>query len=213
MADQHDEIDKLTDHEYDGIQEFDNKLPGWWLTGFYFTIFFGVVYLLIYHVFSIGPSSEEEYRAEMFNAFRKHNPDAYLARVTGAKAAKKTYTLLTKASDLNAGKAIFEDPARQCVVCHKADMGGVIGPNLTDDYWLNGFGVESLMNNIRNGFLEKGMMPYGNNIRMTDKQLNQVVSYIISMRGTNPAEPKPVDTERARLYTQTEIDSILAINQ
>ena len=58
----------LLGHEYDGIQELDNDLPRWWLFGFYFTIAFGVVYWLYYHVSTLGPTPHQEYLSEMASA-------------------------------------------------------------------------------------------------------------------------------------------------
>jgi len=119
----------ILDHDYDGIKELDNNLPPWWVYLFYGTIIFAVVYLARYHIFD-GDSISVEYDKEVAQAkidieeYKKNNPDLIDA---------DSVVLLTEASDLAAGKAIFTE---RCSVCHKVDGGGGIGPNLTDKYWI-----------------------------------------------------------------------------
>jgi len=190
------EKDKLLDHDADGIQEFDNNLPKWWLYGFYVTIALSVVYMFYYHVYS-GPSwnvlwfwergSTSEYTAEVASA-----------KAMYANAPKKgpiKAVLLTDAASLEKGKDIFENK-NLCVTCHRADLGGQVGPNLTDSLWINGCSLEEIMTNITTGFPDKGMIPYGSGTKLSDEELMQVASYVISKRGTNPVDAKPVDPAR-----------------
>ena len=104
---------------------------------------------------------------------------------------------LAGADDIEAGRAIFMAERNLCYTCHRTDLGGRIGPNLTDGYWLHGCTVAEAMANIKNGFKAKGMLPYGSGKRLTDLELQQVASFIISMQGSDPANPKPVEVERA----------------
>ena len=104
-------------------------------------------------------------------------------------AFRKCVEILTEASDINAGKAIFEE---RCVVCHKSDGGGGIGPNLTDDYWILGGGMENILKTLNEGGRAgKGMISWKNTF--DNDQLQQLASYVISLNGTTPANPKEAE--------------------
>ncbi len=186
--------DELLDHEYDGIREFDNALPRWWLYGFYFTIAFSVVYVVNYHVLPTPlwgrPGMVAEYEAEMAEAERlaASRPKAAAAVVTAA---------LTDEDSLAKGRAIYEGP-NLCSACHREDLGGLVGPNLTDDLWIHGCTPAELVNNIATGFPTQGMLPYGSGTPLSDEELLQVVSYILSKAGSNPPDPRAVDPEREK---------------
>ncbi|RNC87225.1 MAG: cytochrome C oxidase subunit III [Winogradskyella sp.] len=175
----------ILDHNYDGILELDNKLPPWWLYGFYATILFGVIYLARFHVFGDYTQSEE-YDTEV--AIAKAEIEEW------KKTAKdlvdvNTVTLLTEASDINAGKIIFNE---RCVACHKADGGGGIGPNLTDEYWILGGGIKNVFRTISEGGRDgKGMVPWKTELKPSE--MAQVASYILGFQGTIPAEPKAAE--------------------
>lgn len=177
---QEDEI--ILDHNYDGIKELDNNLPPWWVYGFYVTIVFGVVYLIRFHVFN-DYTQTEEYETEV--------AEALVAIEEYKKTAKNlvdvnTVTLLTDAADLTAGKSIF---TTNCVACHKADGGGGIGPNLTDQYWILGGGIKNVFRTISEGGRDgKGMVAWKQTLKPAE--MAQVASYVISLVGTTPAEPK-----------------------
>jgi cytochrome c oxidase cbb3-type subunit 3 len=187
--------DELLDHDVDGIREFDNALPRWWLWGFYLTIVFAAVYLINYHllfrpVFG-RPSILSEYRAEMIGAPRRPAPSPPPDAPTPAALA-----LLSDRDSLAKGKAIFDGPRNLCKTCHREDLGGVIGPNLTDDQWLHGCSAAEMVQNITSGFADKGMMAFGTGQSLSNDEVLQVVSYIVSKRGSHPASPKPPDTAR-----------------
>ena len=173
----------ILDHNYDGIKELDNSLPPWWLYGFYATIIFGVVYMARYHIFDAGDQFEE-YEIEYAEAQR--------AIEEYKKTAKNlvdvnTVEVLTEAADLNAGKAIFEG---KCVVCHKSDGGGGIGPNLTDEYWILGGGIKNVFRTVSEGGRDgKGMVSWKKE-GLSPLQMAQVSSYVLQFQGTTPAEPK-----------------------
>jgi cytochrome c oxidase cbb3-type subunit 3 len=173
------EADLDLGHEYDGIRELDNRLPPWWLYGFYITIIFAGIYLWRFHVSHTGPSSKQEYE----NAIAKADADIqeYLKK-KGEAVDENTVKLLT-GDDLVAGKAIFE---KSCVTCHKATGGGDVGPNLTDDYWLHGNKIGDVFKTIRYGF---NAMPQWQN-QYSNKQIAQVASYVKSLHGTNPPGAK-----------------------
>jgi len=126
----------MMDHDYDGIKELDNVLPPWWVYLFYACIAFAFIYLIKFHV--LGHDDQKaEYEKEMSEAkiaveeYKKTAPDLM---------DKEKVTLLTDGASLAAGKAIFET---NCVACHRADGGGGIGPNLTDDHWILGGGIKN----------------------------------------------------------------------
>jgi len=175
----------LAGHEYDGIKELDNKLPKWWLWLFYLTIIFGVVYFINYQVLRIGPSQEEEYKQEMADAAMEYKAEKPANTIDAANV-----TLLTDETSLAAGKEIFD---KNCKICHLEQGQGLVGPNLTDDYWIHGCTIGDIFNVITNGVTEKGMISW--KAQLTPKQIQEVASYIVSLHGTNPPNPKPPQGE------------------
>jgi cytochrome c oxidase cbb3-type subunit 3 len=177
----------VLDHDYDGIRELDNQLPPWWVYGFYATIIFAVVYLVRYEVFD-GENQHEEYLAAVAQA--AIDLEEY------KKTAKDlvdfdTVVLLTDASDLQAGKTIF---TANCIACHKASGAGGIGPNLTDEYWILGGGIKNVFKTIsEGGRVGKGMVSWKTDLKPSE--MAQAASYVLSLVGTNPEEPKKAEGE------------------
>ena len=171
-------------HEYDGIRELNNRLPPWWLYGFYATILFAGIYLWRFHVSHNGPSSKQEYESAVARAEIK--VQEYLKK-KGEAVDENTVTLLTSADDIAAGKAIFTDPSK-CPACHTAEGGGnAVGPNLTDDYWIYGGSIKNIFKTIKYG-TSKGMRSWKDDL--SAKQMAQVASYVKSLRGTKPPNPR-----------------------
>ena len=189
------EKDIMFDHEYDGIRELDNVLPPWWVAMFYITIAFGVVYYTYYHFTGAGPSSAEEYKMEMEQAEKA--VQAYLATQSN-QVDETNVELLTDEQSLAAGKAIFEGKGT-CFTCHGMQGEGGIGPNLTDPYWIHGGGIKDLFKTIKYGVPEKGMISWKGHLKPSE--MHQVASYILSLQGTNPPNPKEPQGE---LYQQVE---------
>jgi cytochrome c oxidase cbb3-type subunit 3 len=177
----------ILDHNYDGIKELDNDLPPWWLYGFYATMIFGVIYLLRYHVFN-GENQFDELETEYVIA----NAAIEEYRKTAKDLVDfNSVELLTDASNLSAGKQIFETT---CVACHKADGGGGIGPNLTDEYWILGGGIKNVFKTISEGGRDgKGMIAWKQTYKPSE--IAQVASYLLTLQGTTPAEPKAAEGE------------------
>lgn len=176
------EDEVLTDHEYDGIRELDNKLPPWWTALFYITIFFAIVYLLHFHVFMTGPSSAEEYEMQM--AAAEEQIQAYQASL--ALSIDETNVTFTDDPQLLAeGEQIYQ---ANCVACHAVDGGGGVGPNFTDQYWIHGGDIKDLFAIIKNGVPQKGMISWKS--QLTPQQMQAVASYILTFQGTTPANPK-----------------------
>ncbi len=176
------EADLDLGHDYDGIRELDNRLPPWWLYGFYITIFFACVYLWRYQVAHSAPGSAEEYNIAVKEAAIKQ--EAYLAKAAD-KIDENSVKLLTDAADLAAGKKVFETV---CAACHKPDGGGLVGPNLTDDYWLHGGSIQDIFKTIKYGWPEKGMKSWKDDY--SPKQIAQIGSYVKSLHGSNPPGAK-----------------------
>lgn len=177
----------LLDHDYDGIKELDNNLPPWWVYLFYGCILFAAVYLVRFEIMG-ADNQEMELKKEMAQAqidiaeYKKTAPDLM---------DEKTVTLLTGAADLEAGKAIF---TTNCVACHRADAGGQIGPNLTDEYWILGGGIKNIFHTLVNGGRDgKGMISWKGTLK--PKEMQEVASYVLSLKGSNPKDPKAPEGE------------------
>jgi cytochrome c oxidase cbb3-type subunit 3 len=175
------------DHDYDGIKELDNNLPPWWVYLFYACIVFAVVYLVRFEIMG-APDQEAELKTEMAQA--KIDVAKYMETAPDLMD-EKTVSLLTDAESLSKGKEIF---TTNCVACHRADAGGQIGPNLTDDHWILGGGIKNLFHTITNGGRDgKGMIAWKASLK--PKEIQAVASYVISLRGSNPKDPKAPDGE------------------
>jgi len=171
----------LLDHEYDGIHELDNNLPRWWVWLFNGSIAFAFVYMMYYHVLGAGDLSAAEYRKEMQvgDAIKS----AALAKFESNMAA---LTPATDPATFEAGQRTF---VNLCAPCHRPDGGGLVGPNLTDDYWIHGSNYVDSVKVIWNGVPEKGMITW--KTVLNPRQIAEVASYIYTLRGTTPPNPKP----------------------
>ncbi len=109
-------------------------------------------------------------------------------KLKGDQVDENTVTLLTAPGDIEEGKTIF---AKSCVACHNEGGAGNVGPNLTDDYWLHGGDIKSVFKTIRYGI---NAMPQWQN-SYSNKQIAELASYVKSLRGTKPANPKPPQGE------------------
>ncbi len=172
----------LLDHDYDGIKELDNNLPPWWKYGFYLTIVTGVIYLLHFHVFKTGDLQGKEYDNAMVQA--KIEVDEFM-KTSANNVDENTVKVLTEASDITAGKDLF---IANCVACHGKGGEGTVGPNLTDEYWIHGGSIKDLFKTLKYGWVEKGMKSWKDDL--SPIQMAQVSSYIRTLKGTNPPNPK-----------------------
>lgn len=191
--DLHEEVDDVTKikyfggHEFDGIKELDNPLPPWLKYIFYVTIVLSVCYLILVFVFEDDSIiQKKEYRKEMIAARAKTEIAASEETTKAAAAAP-----MTQEQILAAGKSIFD---KTCVVCHGKYGEGLVGPNFTDEYWIHGGKPEDLKKTIVEGVIEKGMISYKS--QFNNKQIDQVIAYILSLQGTNPPNPKAPQGEK-----------------
>lgn len=169
-------------HDYDGIRELDNRLPPWWLYGFYLTIIFAGIYLWRYHVSHSAPSSEQEFQAAMQLA--EEQKAAYLAKDAN-NVDENTVTFLPDAAAISSGQGVY---AQNCSPCHGKAGEGTVGPNLTDDYWLHGGSVKDIFKTIKYGWPEKGMRSWKEDL--SPVQIAQLTSYIKTLHGSNPPNGK-----------------------
>jgi cytochrome c oxidase cbb3-type subunit 3 len=176
----HEEVE--LDHNYDGIRELDNRLPPWWLYGFYLCIVFACVYLYRNHISHTAPSSEQEYVAAVAQA--DEEKAEYLKKAAN-KVDENSVALLTDATSIDAGKKIF---STTCAPCHGPEGQGVVGPNLTDNYWLHGGGIKDVFKTIKYGYPEKGMKSW--EADFSPVQIAELASFIRSLHGTKPSNPK-----------------------
>ncbi len=182
-----DEEEIILDHNYDGIKELDNSLPPWWVYMFYASIIFAVVYLVRFEVFD-GDNQVTEYNNAVAEA--RADLEKYKETATDLVDAS-TVTLLTDEKDLKRGKAIYN---LNCAACHISDGGGSIGPNLTDENWILGGGIKNVFATVSNGGRDgKGMVAWNKILKPID--IAKVSSYIISLQGTTPANPKQPEGE------------------
>ena len=163
-------------HEYDGIQEFDNRLPNWWLFTLYAAIVFGFGYWIYYHTLD-RPGFQEVF-AQQWAAVEKAQAD---------KAGSIDLAALAKDPDAVArGKVTF---ANVCAACHRADGGGLVGPNLTDSAWIHGSAPKDIMKTVSEGFVAKGMPPWGP--VLGPKGVAEVTAFVLTLKDTNVAGGKP----------------------
>lgn len=187
------EEDIMLDHDYDGIKELDNVLPPWWVYLFYGTIIFAAVYLVRFHI--VGDYTQAE----------EFNKEVELAELEKSKLPKdpadevsyETVVALTDAASLAKGKEIFTNA---CAACHKADGGGLVGPNLTDDHWINGGGIKNIFKLISEGSKNNpSMVAWKSNL--SSKDIQSIASYILTLKGSNPQGAKAPEGE---IWKETE---------
>lgn len=186
MADKQE--DRLLDHSYDGIQEYDNPMPRWWVITFWATIIFSILYALNVPGIGNGEGRIADYQADMARAaaLRAQNEPA------GGPTEEALAALFTDQKIQADGKQVF---TTYCAACHRADGGGQIGPNLTDDAWIHGGTLVQIRATIHAGVLAKGMPEWGKVLK--PDQVTAATLYVKSLGGTNPPNPKPPEGTKA----------------
>lgn len=176
------EKDKLLTSAYDGIQEYDNDLPQWWVWLFILTVIFSVVYAAYYYS-GIGPT-QQEYLATDMHAIEALRPQVEQTGAAGLLA------LVGDAKVLDQGRTVF---AARCAVCHATDGGGMIGPNLTDDYWLHGGSISDIHTVIVEGVPAKGMISW--KTMLQPDEIDAVTAFVWNLHGMKPAKAKEAQGE------------------
>ncbi|QDG53680.1 c-type cytochrome [Persicimonas caeni] len=173
--------DELLDHNYDGIQEYDNPMPGWWKAIFYITIVWAAVYFVGINMGYIPTYQDdlERGQAELQAMRDKHQQEAPAVDAAMLAQAVEDEAMLAD------GKAAF---MTNCASCHGQKGEGLIGPNLTDKYWLHGGELTDIHKVVKDGVTAKGMPAWGN--ILTQDEVVGVVAYIETIKGTNPPNAK-----------------------
>ncbi len=192
------EEERLIPHTYDGIQELDNPTPAWFNALFYSSIAFAIGYLLFYHVFSLGMTQDQEYLAEMQVAEKQRME--FLAN-SGTNIDENSVALDLSTEMVNAGQEIF---LKNCGVCHGNQGEGMIGPNLTDEYWLHGGDIKDIFRVVKYGVPDKGMVPW--EASLTPIQIAQVANFIVTLGGTNPPNQKEAQGEKHESTTDAPVE-------
>jgi cytochrome c oxidase cbb3-type subunit 3 len=168
--------DQVRDHVYDGIQEYDNRLPNWWLFILYASIVFAVGYWLVFHTFGVGDLQIAKYDKEMIAA-----TEAQLAAMAGMEMNDDALLMIaTLPERVDEGRQLFET---YCVVCHMEQGQGSVGPNLTDEFWIHGGSPMAIHETVTDGVLSKGMAAWGN--QLGPKRVQSVVGYVLTLKNTN----------------------------
>jgi cytochrome c oxidase cbb3-type subunit III len=170
-------------HPHDGIYELDNGMPPWLRNVFVITIIFAVAYFWYYHSYSKG---EKGMHYEYKMAMREGDIQKAIAAEKQENAVSEVNVTATKEPhELEEGKSIF---IAKCAVCHGQKGEGGVGPNMTDDYWLHGGDMKKIFTVIKYGVPDKGMISWKEQLK--PKEMQEVSSYILTLRGTNPPNPK-----------------------
>lgn len=194
------EKDIQLDHSYDGIVELDNFMPPWLKYVFYMSIAFAVIYFVNYSVLGLGQNQYEEYAEELAIAAMEEEErgESMLASIdeTSVEFDSSTPTI-------EAGMELY---AGNCAACHAMDGGGGVGPNLTDEYWIHGADIKDVFSVVKYGVIEKGMIPWQD--QLSPEQMQQVSSYVLTLQGTTPANPKEPQGERYEPEVENPFDAL-----
>lgn len=196
------EKDVMLDHNYDGIRELDNRMPPWLQYIFISTVLAAVSYLFVFHVYHIGKLPREEYAAELQMAADQKSK---MLLTAGSAVDESSVKQLTDATALAGGKSIF---IAKCAACHGQLGEGGVGPNLTDDYWLHGGSISEIFKTVKYGVPAKGMVSWTGILK--PEEMQTVASFIMSLHGTNPPNPKAPQGDKLIPQITTTADSAAA---
>lgn len=193
------EADIMIEHPHDGIYELDNRLPPWWVSMFYITIVFAFGYMTYYHYIYPEKNQLSEYKESVKKA---NILKAEIAERQANLVNENSVVALTDAPSLDLGKGIY---IGKCAVCHGQKGEGGIGPNMTDEYWLHGGSIKKVFITIKHGVPDKGMIAW--EAQMSPSEIQSVASYILTLKGTSPPNPKAPQGEKYTAEAGTASDS------
>ena len=174
--------DTVMDHEYDGIQEFDNRLPNWWMWIMWGSMIFALCYWIFFHTLGVGTLPRDRFAREMQAA-----QEVQLARALAAGIDNEFFVMMSQAPDKVAeGREVF---VTHCVACHLDDGRGSVGPNLTDKYWIHGCEPMQMLKTINDGVAAKGMPAWQN--QLGPSRVHAVLSYVLTIKDNNLAGKAP----------------------
>ena len=168
--------DTVLKHEFDGIQEFDNRLPNWWLWLMWGSMVFSLMYWLVLHTLELRDLPIEQFETVMVKA-----QEVELARMAASGVNDETLWMMSERDNkVEEGRALF---VAHCVACHLDQGQGSVGPNLTDSAWIHGCKPMDMLNTVTNGVPAKGMPAWMN--QLGPSRVQTVVSYTLTLRDTN----------------------------
>ena len=176
---------RLLEHDADGIQELDNLLPRWWVWLFWMCNVFAFLYMVYYHGIGLGDSQAAAYAKEA-----KAGEQIKTAALASFESNLESLQPSKDKTVLEEGKRIF---TTYCAPCHRADGGGLVGPNLCDDYWIHGSAYQDHLKTIINGVPAKGMLTWRGVLK--PQEIQAVASFVETFKGSNPPNPKPPENQ------------------
>jgi cytochrome c oxidase cbb3-type subunit 3 len=182
------ERDQLSGHDYDGIQEYDNDLPTWWLGILWGTVAFAGIYLLVYVLAgaAVGPEAWSRSVAEL--------GEQRARSATGPLPEDLLRQLSRNGERIAKGRALFA--SSQCATCHGAEGTGLIGPNLRDDWWLHGSDMTDLVTTLTEG-RNNGAMP-AQRANLSPDDIVSLAAFVADANRNAKAAGKPHDPARER---------------
>ena len=174
-------------HVYDDIKELDNRIPPWFNYLFLGTIIFAFIYMIDYHVVGLSKLSADEYSEEIVAA----NLQKKIMLASGGTINENALVALKDAESLKEGGENFQ---KFCISCHGPQAGGLVGPNLTDEFWIHGGGIKNVYTTIKKGVPGKGMISW--ELVFSQKQIQNIGSYVLSLQGTNPPGGKAPEGQK-----------------
>lgn len=174
-------------HVYDDIKELDNRIPPWFNYLFLGTIIFAFIYMIDYHVVGLSKLSADEYSEEIVAA----NLQKKIMLASGGTINENALVALKDAESLKEGGENFQ---KFCISCHGPQAGGLVGPNLTDEFWIHGGGIKNVYTTIKKGVPTKGMISW--ELVFSQKQIQNLGSYVLSLQGTNPPGGKAPEGQK-----------------
>jgi cytochrome c oxidase cbb3-type subunit 3 len=178
-------------HAVDGIEEYDNALPRWWLYSLYGAIAFAAVYWWTYHTASVAELPRQAYQTELDQQAAK---DAARVKAMGVMTPEALLTLAHDKGTVASGKEVF---TKTCAACHRADGGGNVGPNLTDEFWLHGGAPDAIFKTVSNGVPEKGMPAWAP--QLGPEKTQAVTAYVLTLKNTHVPGGKAPQGDRDSL--------------
>jgi cytochrome c oxidase cbb3-type subunit III len=168
--------DTVLEHEFDGIQEFDNRLPNWWLWLMWGSMVFALFYWLVFHTLELRETPQEHFETVMVAA-----QEAELARMAASGVNDETLLMMSEMSNkVTEGRALF---VAHCVACHLDQGQGSVGPNLTDNVWIHGCRPMDMMKTVTDGVPAKGMPAWMN--QLGPSRVQTVLAYVLTLKDTN----------------------------
>ena len=178
------EEDRLLDHDVDGIREYDNPLPRWWINLFWATIVFSVLYALNLPGIGSGKGRIANYERDMARARARQAAQAAQSPTGGLDEAG-LLALVNDPARLKTGRERF---ITTCAACHREDGGGSIGPNLTDEFWIHGGTPLEILKTVSDGVPDKGMPAWSQTLK--PDEIAAAVAYVLTLHDTHPPNPK-----------------------